>query len=83
MMSHDFATPEPQPAKLRSSWQGRLHQKMQQQSTTRWVNEHVPMVMPPKPLFIAVRRVLGIAVYAFIKYPMPHGKDEVTYERIA
>lgn len=66
-----------------TQWQAKLHAKMQQQCTDRWVGEHVPMCMPPKPLFIAVRKVLGIAVYGFIRYPMPNGKNEITYERIA
>ena len=67
----------------RAQWQEKLHDKMREQSVTRWVNEHVPMCMPPKPLFIAVRRALGIAVFGFIRYPMPNGKDEVSYEKLA
>jgi hypothetical protein len=66
-----------------AQWQALLHAKMQKQMVDRWVAEHTPMCMPPKPVFIAVRKVLGIAVYAFMRYPMPNGKFETTYERIA
>lgn len=64
------------------NWQSKLHAKMQKQMVDRWVVGHTPMVMPPKPVFTAVRRALGMSVYAFIRYPMPNGKHETTYERI-
>lgn len=45
-----------------AQWQALLHAKMQKQMVDRWVAEHTPMCMPPKPVFIAVRKVLGIYV---------------------
>jgi hypothetical protein len=60
-----------------------LAAKMQKQMTDRFVQENTPMCMPPKPLFIAVRKQLGLPVFAFMRYPMPSGKVETTYERIA
>lgn len=66
----------------RLNWQAKLHAKMQERSVERFTAEHTPMVMPPKPVFTAVRRALGIAVYGFIRYPMPNGKAETTYERL-
>lgn len=66
-----------------AEWQALLHAKMQKQMVDRWTADHTPMCMPPKPVFTGVRKALGIAVYAFVLYPMPSGKPEVTYERIA
>jgi hypothetical protein len=69
-------------AKPKSDWQERLHAKMQAQSVDLFVaNNHVEY-MPPRPLHIAVRRALGIAVYSFVRYPMPKGPAEIRYERI-
>jgi hypothetical protein len=67
----------------RSNWQAKLHEKMRGQAVDRFVSENTPMVMPPKPVFTAVRRALGMSVFGFIRYPMPNGKHETTYERIA
>lgn len=67
---------------IRSNWQALLHEKMRDSSVERWVSTHTPMVMAPKPLFTAVRRVLGIAVFGFVRYPMPDGTHEIVYERL-
>jgi len=66
-----------------AEWQAILHAKMQKQMVDRWTTENQVTCMPPKPVFTAVRRALGIAVYAFFRYPMPNGKPEYSYERIA
>jgi hypothetical protein len=55
---------------------------MREKSVDRWVAENVPMVMVPKPVFIAVRKALKIAVYGFVKYPLPYGKEQISYEKL-
>lgn len=80
-MSCDYDPEEKQNA--RKEREALLRAKMMKQMTDRFVQENTPMCYPPKPTHIAVRRALGIAVYGFIRYPMPNGKFETTYERIA
>lgn len=42
-----------------------------------------PEIMPPKRVVIAVKQILGLPVFAIVRFPVPGGKFGYTTRRIA